>query len=360
MEPKDCFFWLVYRKYLAFVIITSLIFSIAPLTKIEGQECNLQKIDLEEKDGYYFDEGYWLNTFTKKPEIYYSLSKTLLIGTKDSFLYSSMAVITFGGLAALLGAKKDTWKVAAGVFTIYFPITTTVNLRSIKKKTIVRYQGNWKDPDQLGLYKYKEHWISKAEFCYLSWMGAKKLNTKEAYEEYLANFPIGDSSAVAREKLNQISSLRMGNKNSIKIQGPSKVLVIEKFFLNNEECDDSFLNLRIPRQVKNSLEIDKQNFFDRITISSQQGNYEDCFSDHIFVLKAELENFKYDKNTLDLLIDNKNPIKCNYSLYNLSTNKEILSGSASGKGNSVNGISQAIASAICSHILEQKEQITKN
>ena len=265
-----------------------------------AQEKKIEKYQLGESTGYYYN--YKKEFLLVKPNLMYlSHNKIVFSAISESFGFSVLEGLVWGSLAALLAKNKKeafrNWSI--GAFAFSFPIVSYNSLTNIDKKKIVKYKNNWIVPERFGLMKTGDFWVLKKDLHSFFWEEAQKNDNVQSYENYLKYYPLGIYGNDAKQRLEllhwekaeqendyedflkrypqgkfaakakqRISLSDQDKKDNNKLIKSHTTLIVGKFDQKNAEYDDSYLNLRIPRQLIVTLREKHADLFDKIIFSS--------------------------------------------------------------------------------------------
>ena len=177
------------------IIFTSFAFS---------QDIKKNQFQLEEKNGYYFKNKE--TVIFSKNTIFQSRNKAVFAGISENFVTASLAGLAVGGIAALITKnKKDVFRNwTIGIFAFSFPINLNRTLKSIDKKTIVKFKGNWISPEKADLMKYNNFWFLKSDIIDFFWKEVNNEDTIKSYDEFLELYPVSKYSDQARKRLKEL------------------------------------------------------------------------------------------------------------------------------------------------------------
>lgn len=152
-----------------------------------------------EREAWFYPSDHVM--FFDGPREYSSRAGALSWGVLDGVSGGLFGGILTGGVAALLSKhdKGDAfWKWSAIGAGVIVPVWIIDNITAVKSKTLVAYHGDWVDPHVANLVKRDGNWLDQEE---TAWADACAIDTPEAIERFLLQFPAGSLRSVASDRL---------------------------------------------------------------------------------------------------------------------------------------------------------------
>ncbi|MBM3321680.1 MAG: hypothetical protein FJY73_13540 [Candidatus Eisenbacteria bacterium] len=156
-----------------------------------------------ERQVWYYPSDHKMLFDGLKERDYSSKAAARSWGALDGVIGGVFGGVLTGGVAALASkhAKEDAfWKwstIGAGVIA---PLWILDNISAVRPRTVVTYRGAWVDPFSYRLVKREGKWLDPEE---IAWADACAIDTPEATEQFLAEFPASPLRVYAAGRLEQ-------------------------------------------------------------------------------------------------------------------------------------------------------------
>jgi hypothetical protein len=213
----------------------------------------IQRFQFPEKYGYY-----------KKGILYQSWANAQISRVGDIFLEDFKYAAVIGGIAWLIAKNKSEafMKWSIGSFCVFFAFDLFNSKASrVKKTKLIKYEGEWVDPNISGFINCNAFWYRTSDFNYLTdWEKVQKSKSYDEWKAFVDKCPDRFIAQQTKDNLSVIYKDKANTENQITAQGLQPQVAVE------EKNDSDLKGIEPPHDIRTykgnrlSLSLDLLNF----------------------------------------------------------------------------------------------------